>query len=92
VSALLVQPSHDARWRFEAVDVVDRGIDTGVDLALQLPLPRLGGWSWMPAGKCRVAEQQDQARGEGGGSCSTKGQELSIGSALGGFDFVASGE
>jgi hypothetical protein len=64
----LVQPPHHARRRFEAVDVVDRGIDTGVDLALQLPLPGLGGWGRVPAGKGRIAEQQEQAGEECGGS------------------------
>jgi hypothetical protein len=62
-----VQLPHDARRRFKAVNVVDRGIDTGVDLALQLPLPGLRGWSRVPAGKGRVAKEQDQAGDEYGG-------------------------
>jgi hypothetical protein len=63
-----VQSPHDGRRRFEAVDVVDRGIDIGVDLALQLPLPWPGSRGRMPARKCRIAEQQDQAGDERGGS------------------------
>jgi hypothetical protein len=63
----LMQLPHDARRGFETVDVVDTGVDAGVDLALQLPLPRLGGWSWVPAAKRRVAKEQDQAGDEDGG-------------------------
>jgi hypothetical protein len=34
VPALLVQPVDDARRCFKAVDVIDRSIDAGIDLAL----------------------------------------------------------
>jgi len=67
VPALLVQLPDDARRRFEAVDVVDAGVDAGVDLALQLPLPGLRGWSRVPAGKSRVTKEQNQAGDECGG-------------------------
>jgi len=86
-----VQLPHDARRRFEAIDVIDTSADAGVDLALQLPLPGLRGWSRVPAPERRVAKEQDQAGDEYGGGCAKKGQDLSIGSALGGLDFVASG-
>jgi hypothetical protein len=62
-----VQSPHDASRRFEAIDVIGRGIDTGVDPALQLPLPRLRGWSRVPASKRRVTKEQYQAGGEYGG-------------------------